>query len=94
MYTLYFINRSSTTELDHQLFNWFCFLQTENGKIPIVFHSSNESQRVVNFKKALISGFQANFAGTEEVEEVDPDSDHISHYRSAWGGGGGGGGGG
>ena len=46
-----------------------------------MFHPQNESQRVVNFKKALVSGFQANFAGTEEEEEVDPDSLHISHYR-------------
>ena len=27
------------------------------------------------------AAFQANFKGTEQEEEDDPQSDHISHYR-------------
>ena len=36
-----------------------------------------------DFKKAIAAAFQANFKGTEEEEEIDPQSKHISHYR--WG---------
>ena len=46
-----------------------------------MLHPKNESQEVVNFKKALVSGFQANFAGKNLAEETDPDSDHLSRYR-------------
>ena len=57
-------------------------MQTDNGKIPVVFHPYNESQSIINFKKALVTGFQANFEGSNTVEEMDPESIHMSHYRS------------
>lgn len=73
--------RREDTELVEELSGWFCFVQTDNGKIPVVFHPYNESQNIINFKKALVTGFQANFDGTNAVEEMDPESIHMSHYR-------------
>lgn len=74
-------SRREDTELVEELSGWFCFVQTDNGKIPVVFHPYNESQSIINFKKALVTGFQANFDGTNTVEEMDPESIHMSHYR-------------
>ena len=70
-----------TTDLGQLLLGWFCFVQMDNGKIPIVLHPQNESLEIINFKKGLVSGFQANFEGTKEVEETDPESIHMSYYR-------------
>ena len=63
------------------LAGWFCFVQTAEGKVSSVFHKSNEETEAVNMKKSIVAAFQANFKGTEEEEEVDPQSKHISHYR-------------
>ena len=60
----------------------FCFAQNEDGKISVVFHSKDESQEAINFKKALVTGFQANFEGEAVVVETDQDTEHFSHYRS------------
>ena len=60
--------------------NWFCFVQSSNGKVPAVFHSQSELDHVVSLKKAIAAAFQANFEGTEEEEETDPQSRHRSHY--------------
>ena len=67
-----------------QLGGRFCFVQTEDGQTPVVFHTKSTSQWVINLQKALVTGFQANFAGKAEVAETDHESEHISHYRSAW----------
>jgi hypothetical protein len=67
-----------------QLGGRFCFVQTEDGQTPVVFHTKGTSQWVINLQKALVTGFQANFAGKAEVAETDHESEHISHYRSAW----------
>ena len=60
---------------------WFSFVQTEDGKVVAVTHGSDEQQDVINFKKSIAASFQANFKQTEQEEEVDPQSAHISHYR-------------
>lgn len=60
----------------------FCFIQTKDGKIPIVLHDSGENPEVLNFKKAIVSGFQANFnSALSDVNELDPESEHTSHYE-------------
>ena len=63
------------------LVGWFCFVQTAEGKVVSVFHSRNENLEAVNFKKSIAAAFQANFKGTTQEEETDPQSKHISHYR-------------
>ena len=50
----------------------------------MVWHPLNENQSVINFKKAIVAGFQANFEGTEEEGETDPESVHMSHYRCVY----------
>ena len=61
--------------------NWFCFVQTEDGKVVAVHHSPRESQNTVDFKRAIAAAFQANFKGTTEEIETDPQSSHKAHYR-------------
>ena len=56
-------------------------MQTADGKVSSVFHESTENSEAVNLKKSIVAAFQANFKGTEEEEEIDPQSKHISHYR-------------
>ena len=56
-------------------------MQTDDGKVVAVQHASNELDDSINFKKSIAAAFQANFKGTEDEEEVDPQSDHIAHYR-------------
>ena len=68
-------------EADRILAGWFCFVQTEDGKVVAVNHDSNETADIINFKKSIAASFQTNFKRTEQEEEVDPQSDHISHYR-------------
>ena len=46
-----------------------------------VHHASDENNDAVDFKKSIAAAFQANFKGTEQEEEDDPQSDHIAHYR-------------
>ena len=46
-----------------------------------VQHASDDSDDAVDLKKSIAAAFQANFKGTEEEEEDDPQSDHIAHYR-------------
>lgn len=75
------ISSTKTTPLDDLLSGWFCFIQLEDGRIPAVTYARNESRLAVNFKKGIVAGFQANFKGTEAVEETDPQSMHFSHYR-------------
>lgn len=43
--------------------------------------SKEEKRVVINLKKALVSGFQANFEGRTMVTESDHETEHISHYR-------------
>ena len=60
----------------------FCFLKNkENGKIPIVFHPPDERSDVVHVKKSIVSTFQVNLKQTDEEEETDAQSHHISRYR-------------
>lgn len=63
------------------LSGWFCFVQTEDGKVVAVHHAKDENDDAINFKKSVAAGFQANLKGTEEEEEIDPQSNHIAHYR-------------
>lgn len=56
-------------------------MQSYNGKIPVVYHPDSEPDHVVSLKKSIAAAFQANFEGTEEEEETDPQSRHKSHYR-------------
>ena len=59
----------------------FCFYQTESGKIPEVYHLESEMADIANIKKSIAAAFQANFKGTEEAVEEDPQSLHLSHYK-------------
>ena len=70
--------------VDQTLSGWFCFVQTEDGKIVAVQHNTNESDIAVNIKKSIAAAFQANFKGTEEEIESDLQSDHVAHYRYCW----------
>ena len=56
-------------------------MQTAEGKVSSVFHERTAETAAVNMKKSIVAAFQANFKGTDEEEEVDPQSKHISHYR-------------
>ena len=72
--------------MNRLLASWFCFVQTVEGKIAAVSYDNTDNLQAVNlqavnFKKAIAAAFQANFKGTEEEEEIDPQSTHISHYR-------------
>jgi len=60
--------------------NWFCFVQSSSGRIAAVYHPDLEPEYIVSLKKAIAAAFQANFKGTEEEDEIDPQSHHISHY--------------
>jgi len=77
----FFFFRSEKSYINKLLAGWFCFVQTMEGKVPTVFHDSTDDAQAVNFKKAIAAAFQANFMGTEQEEETDPQSKHISHYR-------------
>jgi hypothetical protein len=66
--------------VNEQLGNWFCFVQSSDGKIPAVYHPESEPDHVISIKKSIAAAFQANFEGTDEVEEIDPQSRHKSHY--------------
>ena len=68
-------------ELKRSLSSGFFFVQTEDGSIPTTFYSREEDKEVVNIKKAIVSAFQANFEGTKEKEEADPQSLHKAKYR-------------
>ena len=65
---------------DDLVSGWFKFVQTEDGSIPSVYHSREESSETVNFKKSISSAFQANFEGTRAKEEADPQSLHVAEY--------------
>ena len=56
-------------------------MQTNDGKIVVVHHASDENNDAVDFKKSIAAAFQANFKGTEQEKEDDPLSDHIAHYQ-------------
>lgn len=56
-------------------------MQTDDGKVASVQHASDEKESAVDLKKSIAAAFQANFRGTEEEIESDPQSDHIAHYR-------------
>ena len=59
---------------------WFHFVQTEDGSIPATYYSREEDAEIVNTKKSIVSAFQANFLGTNEKEEADPQSLHKAEY--------------
>ncbi len=69
------------TPEDKLMSNWFCFVQTEDGKVVIVQHPTSEVTEVVNFKKGIAAAFQSNFKGTTDEEEQDTMSQHRSTYR-------------
>jgi len=49
---------------DKLMSQWFCFVQTADGKVVAVEHPAKENVEVVNFKKGIAAAFQANFKGT------------------------------
>ena len=59
----------------------FCYVQTRNGKIVSIHYSPTEDEESINVKRGITGAFQANFDNQEVVEEIDPGSSHISHYR-------------
>jgi len=59
----------------------FCYVQTRNGKIVSIHYIPNEDEEGINVKIGITGAFQANFDNQEAVEEIDPGSSHISHYR-------------
>lgn len=65
----------------HLLSEWFCFIQSNEGKILSVQYSPTEAREVVNIKKGIAAAFQANFKKTEVEVEQDIQSKHYSHYR-------------
>ena len=78
------INRTSdgqAASLMNELKGEFCYVQTRNGKIASIHYSSTEDEEDINIKRGIAGAFQANYDNEEEVEETDPGSTHISHYR-------------
>ena len=67
--------------LNKRLKGEFCYVQTSNGKIVSIHYSPTESEEGINIKRGITGAFQANFDNQEEVEESDPGSTHLSHYR-------------
>lgn len=63
----------------------FCYVQTRNGKIVSIHYSPTESEEGINVKRGIAGAFQANFDKLEAVEESDPGSTHVSHYRYIYG---------
>ena len=74
-----------THSADKLLSGWFCFVQTEEGKVVATYHSKEDHPSAVNIKKSIAAAFQANFKGTDTEEEVDLQSVHTSHYRYLYG---------
>ena len=56
-------------------------MQAQNGKIVSIHYSPTESEEGINIKRGVTGAFQGSFDSQEEVEELDPGSAHISHYR-------------
>ena len=67
-------------EYSQHMQNPFKFVQAADGSVPAVIHSKDEDPEVVNIKKAIASTFQANFEGSREKVESDPQSLHVSEY--------------
>ena len=65
---------------DDAVKGWFKFVQTDDGLVPAVYHSGGETTDIINFKKSIASGFQANFEGTKSKVETDPQSVHNAKY--------------
>lgn len=59
----------------------FCYVQTRSGKIVSIHYSTTEDEEAINVKRGITGAFQANFDNQGEVEELDPGSSHISHYK-------------
>ena len=55
-------------------------MQIDDGSIPAVFHDNSEDSDALNFKKAIVAAFQANFKGTSKKIEADPQSLHVAEY--------------
>lgn len=71
---------SQKQHLDGIVSGEFCFVQTFDGKITAVYHTSGQNEDVINFKKSIAAAVQANLKGTKTEEEIDPQSVHLSHY--------------
>ena len=61
-------------------------LEVSEGKVGTISYARNMQQSItddlqaINLKKSIAAAFQANFKGTEEEEEIDPQSTH-SHLK-------------
>ena len=67
--------------LEDKLKGEFCYVQTGNGKIVSIHYSPTKDEEAINVKRGITGAFQANFDNQKEVEESDPGSSHVSHYR-------------
>ena len=63
---------------------WFKFVQTEDGSVPAVFHNNEDDLASINFKRSISAAFQANFKGTSQKVEADPQSLHVAKYTYAF----------
>lgn len=63
------------------LSSWFCFVQTEDGKVVATEYSKGDWPDAVNLKKGIAAAFQANFKGTPSEQEEDTMSRHTAAYR-------------
>ena len=71
---------SIAQEFEARMAKWFRFVQTEDGSIPVTQYPHEEDPEIANIKKAIASALQANFEGTPEKEEADPQSLHQAKY--------------
>ena len=55
-------------------------LEVSEGKVATVSYASTDDLQAINLKKSIAAAFQANFKGTEEEEDIDPQSTH-SHLK-------------
>lgn len=63
------------------LSRWFCFVQTEDGKVVATEYPAGDWPDAVNLKKSIAAAFQANFKGTPSQQEEDTMSQHTAAYR-------------
>ena len=73
-------SESVVQNFDDMMSGWFKFVQTEDGSVPAIFHDSEDDLASINFKRGISAAFQANFKGTNQKVETDPQSLHVAKY--------------
>lgn len=81
LFLLYDLYSYRIARLNKHFDKEFCFLRGKNGKIPKVYHPSNEEKYIINIKKSIASAYQANLKHTAVEDETDAQSHHLSHYK-------------